>query len=76
MLKSEAIAHYSGNVSALARALDLHQSAPYSWGEYPPDHHQLALERITGGTLKAEPECMARALGLPLKRKDDRKARA
>jgi transposase-like protein len=73
MRKSEAIAYYQGNVSELARALELHQSAPYSWREYPPDKHQLALERITNGVLKAEPECMARALGLPLKRKTDKK---
>jgi transposase-like protein len=73
MRKSEAIAHYRGNVSALARALGLHQSAPYSWGEYPPDKHQLRLERITEHALKAEPECKARALGLDLKREEDRK---
>jgi transposase-like protein len=64
MRKSEAIAYYQGNVSALARALGLHQSAPYSWGEYPPDKHQLRLERITKQALKAEPDCKARALGL------------
>lgn len=73
MKKSEAIAHYGNNVSALARALDIDQSSVYSWGEYPPDARQLQLERITGGDLKAEPECEARALGIELKRKTDRK---
>jgi transposase-like protein len=55
MRKSAAIAYYDGNVSALARALGVHQSTPYSWGEFPPRAHQLELERITGGKLKAEP---------------------
>ena len=73
MMKLEAIAHYGNNVSALARALDIDQSSIYSWGEYPPDARQLQLERITGGKLKAEPECEARVLGLPLKRKTDRR---
>jgi hypothetical protein len=55
MTKLEALAFYGGNVSALARALGLDQSTPYSWGEYPPREHQIELERISGGVLKAEP---------------------
>lgn len=72
MTKLEAIAHFGGNVSALARALGIDQSTVYSWGEYPPDTRQLQLEQIT--PLKAEPECRARVLGLPLKRQSDRKS--
>lgn len=60
MTKSEALQFYGGNVSALARALDMDQSSVYSWGEYPPGGRQLQLERITGGRLKAEPGCMQR----------------
>lgn len=71
MTKLEAIAFYNGNVSALARALDIDPSTVYSWGDYPPDTRQLQLERLT--ELKAEPECRARVLGLPLKREGDRK---
>jgi transcriptional repressor of cell division inhibition gene dicB len=54
MKKSEAIAFYQGNVSALARALDIDQSTVYSWGDYPPVGRQYQLEKISGGVLKAE----------------------
>jgi len=59
MTKTEALAFYDGNVSALARALDMDQSTFYSWGTFPPGGRQLQLERITGGKLKAEPGCMS-----------------
>ncbi len=59
MTKTEALAFYDGNVSALARALDMDQSTFYSWGDFPPGGRQLQLERITGGKLKAEPGCMS-----------------
>lgn len=60
MTKLEALQYFDGNVSALARALDMDQSTYYSWLEYPPGGRQLQLERITGGKLKAEPGCMQR----------------
>jgi DNA-binding transcriptional regulator YdaS (Cro superfamily) len=69
MKTSEAIAHYSGNKSALARALGIDQSSVYDWGEFPPPARQLQLERITDGGLKAEPGCKERLLGV-----DDAKA--
>ncbi|MBC7602774.1 MAG: Cro/Cl family transcriptional regulator [Ramlibacter sp.] len=56
MTKSEAIAFYGGNISALARALDIDQSTVYSWGEVPPDGRQYQLEKLTGGLLKATPK--------------------
>lgn len=71
MRKEEAIKFY-GSQSALALALGIAQASVAGWREYPPDKRQLQLERITGGKLKAEPECEARVLGLPLKRKTDR----
>lgn len=52
MTKSEAIAFYGGNVSALARALGIDQSTVYSWGDQPPTGRQYQLEKITGGVLK------------------------
>lgn len=55
MRKSEAIAFYAGNTSALARALDIDQSTIYSWGEYPPIGRQFQIEKLSGGLLKAEP---------------------
>lgn len=62
MTKSEAIAHYGGNVSALARALGIDQSSVYSWGVYPPDPRQLQLERLTKKKLRAEPGCLERVI--------------
>lgn len=72
MRKSEALAYFNGNVSALARAAGVDQSTIYGWGEFPPDKRQVRLERVTNGELKAEPECEARLLGFDLKRKTDR----
>jgi hypothetical protein len=58
MKTSEAIAHYGGNVSALARAAEVDQSTVYSWGEYPPGPRQILLERKTKKALRAEKDCM------------------
>lgn len=69
MTKLEAIAHYGNNVSALARALGIDQSTVYSWGKYPPDRRQLQLERLTKKTLRAEPGCRDRVLGVELPQK-------
>jgi transposase-like protein len=65
MRKSDAIAHYDGNISALARALGIDQSTVYSWGDFPPDRRQLQLERITDGKLRAEKGCLERLTGIP-----------
>jgi transposase-like protein len=54
MSKSEAIAFYGGNISALARALGIHQSTVYSWGQRPPIGRQYQLQEITGGLLRAD----------------------
>lgn len=68
MKTSEAIAHFGGNVSALARAAEVDQSTVYSWGEYPPGPRQLLIERKTKGQIKAEKNCM---LPKPRKKKAD-----
>jgi transposase-like protein len=60
MSKSEALAYFKGNVSALARALDMDQSSYYSWKNGIPGGRQLQLERVTKGKLKADPGCMQR----------------
>jgi hypothetical protein len=57
MKTEDARKHYANNVSELARALGMDQSTFYSWGEFPPPLRQLQLEAVTGGALKAEPEC-------------------
>lgn len=64
MRKQEAIDHFSGESSALADALGISPAAVSQWGEFPPDKRQLQIERLTGGTLKAEPGCLERLTGL------------
>lgn len=46
-----------GTQSALAKALGMHQSSLSTWGEFPPPIRQLQIEALTGGRLRAEPEC-------------------
>lgn len=58
MKTSEAIQHYGGNVSELARAAEVDQSTVYSWGEFPPGPRQLLLQRKTKRALLAEKDCM------------------
>lgn len=70
MTKLEALQFYGGSVTALTKALSMDQSSYYSWGEYPPGGRQLQLERLSGGALKAEPNCMQRP------KKTEREARA
>jgi hypothetical protein len=63
MTTSEAIDHYRTQTK-LAIALGIAQSTVSEWGEYPPDLHQIRLERITRGKLRAEP-----SVWLPRKKK-------
>lgn len=70
-MKTQAAIDHFGGIPELAVALDVTIPAVYQWGEYPPDKRQLQIERLVPA-LKAEPECMARVLGLPLQRKSDR----
>jgi transcriptional repressor of cell division inhibition gene dicB len=59
MRKEEAIKFY-GSQLALARALGIAQASVAGWGEYPPGGRQLQLEKLTGGKLKSEPDCMTK----------------
>lgn len=70
MRTSDVITHF-GTQAAIARALGISQPSVCLWGEYPPDVRQLQIERIAP-ELKAEPECLARVLGIDLKRATDR----
>lgn len=65
MRTEDAVNHFGGVQAELARALGVSRSAVSQWDEFPPDEQQLALQRITAGQLKAEPEVIAkfRALG-------------
>jgi transcriptional repressor of cell division inhibition gene dicB len=63
MRKDEVLDHFKTQ-KAIAEALGIAQPSVAEWGEYPPDSRQLQIELLTGGTLKAEPGCMQRVLGL------------
>lgn len=41
----------------LAEALGMSQGSVSLWGEYPPPLRQLQIEALTGGKLRAEPDC-------------------
>jgi transcriptional repressor of cell division inhibition gene dicB len=56
MTKDEAIATFGTQVK-LAEALGMSQGSVALWGTYPPILRQLQIEALTGGKLKAEPEC-------------------
>ncbi len=53
MTKSEAVAHYEGSISKLAKALDVSYEAVRQWDEIP-ELRQYQLEVITDGALKAD----------------------
>ena len=56
MTKDEAIAEFGTQVK-LAAALGMSQGSVSLWGVYPPELRQLQIEALTGGRLRAEPEC-------------------
>lgn len=56
MLKDEVLRHFGG-VAATARALRLAQPSITQWPEPLPVLRQLQVEALTGGALKAGPEC-------------------
>lgn len=53
MTKDEAIAHF-GTQQKLAERLAIKQSTVSGWVAVPL-HHQMFLERITNGALRADP---------------------
>ena len=55
MRKSDALGHFGGSPSALARALGIKPESIYSWGDEVPGLRQLQLEELTQGVLKADP---------------------
>lgn len=56
MTTDQAVKHF-GSQSALARALDMHQSTVNQWRKYPPALRQLQIEALTDGALRAEKDC-------------------
>lgn len=56
MKTAEVIAFY-GSQHKVAHALGLSQPSVANWKTHPPHLRQLQLEALTGGRLKAQPEC-------------------
>jgi len=56
-MKTVDVVQHFGSQTAAAQALGINQAAVAQWGESPPELRQLQLEAVTGGALKAGPEC-------------------
>lgn len=56
MTKDEVIAHF-GSQQAVATALGIKQPSVANWADPLPELRQLEIERLTGGLLRAGPEC-------------------
>ena len=56
MTKDEAVRRFGTQVK-LAEALGMSQGSISLWGEHPPPLRQLQIEALTGGELRAEPDC-------------------
>lgn len=56
MTKTEVLAHFGGQ-TAVAKALGMSQPSVSTWPEQLPVLRQLEIERLTGGALRAGPEC-------------------
>lgn len=56
MKKQEVIDHFGG-VGATARALGIAQPSVTTWKDPLPELRQLQIEVLTGGVLRAGPEC-------------------
>lgn len=55
MTTEEAIQWAGGTQVLLADRLGINQPSVSAWGAYPPDLRQLQIERLSNGSLKAEP---------------------
>lgn len=56
-MKTVHVIEHFGSQVAVARAVGVNQAAVAQWGEAPPPLRQLQIEVLTGGALKAGPEC-------------------
>jgi DNA-binding transcriptional regulator YdaS (Cro superfamily) len=56
MTRDEAVQHF-GSQHRLAQALGIKQASVSLWGEAPPPIRQLQIEALTGGALRAGPDC-------------------
>lgn len=57
MTKDEAVG-WAGTQTKLAERLGMRSQGSVSlWGTYPPPLRQLQIEALSGGLLRAEPDC-------------------
>lgn len=56
MTKDQVLAHFGGQ-TATAKALGVSQPSVSAWRDPLPELRQLEVERLTGGKLRAGPEC-------------------
>ncbi|WP_280192124.1 Cro/CI family transcriptional regulator [Delftia sp. PS-11] len=56
---------YAGSAAALAKLLGVSPGAVSQWRDFPPWPRQLQLERMTGGALSAEPNCLPQPMSQP-----------
>lgn len=61
-MKTETAINHAGTSKGLADLLGITPSAISQWGDEVPPARQLQLEAITGGELKADPDCLERLL--------------
>jgi DNA-binding transcriptional regulator YdaS (Cro superfamily) len=56
-MRKDEVLDFFGGATAAAHALGVSQPSVSSWGEQIPELRQLQIERLTGGVLRAGPEC-------------------
>lgn len=56
-MKTADVVKHFGSTYAVAAALGIKQPSVMGWGEHPPALRQFQIEALTGGELKAEPDC-------------------
>lgn len=56
-MKKEEVLQYFGGTTATAVALGLSQPSVSNWSDPLPAIRQLEIENVTGGKLRAGPEC-------------------
>jgi len=64
-MKTSDVMEHFGSQYATAKALGIKQPSVARWGQRPPKLRQLQIQQITGGKLKAEPDCLLPAEAKP-----------
>ena len=64
-MDTKAVIEHFGSQRKAAEALGLAQPSIANWGQRPPPLRQLQIEAVTGGALRAEPDCDKFRVGAP-----------